>query len=214
MIKELGTTYGLTFSFMDLEQGRALAFRWGDEYFWDPCDEARAKSIYEQVNGEGSWVSWESDAQQTIEDCNSDYLPEMFLGSLSGTTKFVWGCRGGLFAMDRDLDQDDVEALIDAHLLDREDARRRVIERAKSRVAMSSDIDDMEAVDGSDRRAIPDKVKTAVWQRDGGKCMKCGTNRELEFDHIIPRAMGGADSFRNLQLLCGPCNRQKGANLI
>nr|WP_240896502.1 HNH endonuclease [Kineococcus vitellinus] len=63
------------------------------------------------------------------------------------------------------------------------------------------------------RRAIPKDVKMYVWQRDGGVCQECGSNRDLEYDHIIPVSMGGSNTERNLQLLCEPCNRSKGAQL-
>jgi len=33
----------------------------------------------------------------------------------------------------------------------------------------------------------------------------------LEFDHIVPLAAGGPNVADNLQLLCRPCNRSKGA---
>jgi 5-methylcytosine-specific restriction endonuclease McrA len=32
-------------------------------------------------------------------------------------------------------------------------------------------------------------------------------------DHVIPVALGGATTLANLQLLCGACNREKGADL-
>lgn len=35
------------------------------------------------------------------------------------------------------------------------------------------------------------------------------TNRSMEFDHIIPLAMGGTDDVNNLQILCRKCNRGK-----
>lgn len=63
------------------------------------------------------------------------------------------------------------------------------------------------------REAIADEVKAFVWNRDGGCCVKCGGRERLEFDHIIPVSMGGANTARNLQLLCEPCNRAKGAAL-
>lgn len=63
------------------------------------------------------------------------------------------------------------------------------------------------------REVIPDDVKAFVWQRDGGRCTKCGTNENLEFDHIIPLAMNGNNTARNIQLLCGPCNRDKAGHL-
>ena len=63
------------------------------------------------------------------------------------------------------------------------------------------------------RGAIPDDVKHLVWQRDGGACRSCGATLELQFDHVIPVSMGGASTPENLQILCGPCNRRKGASL-
>ena len=63
------------------------------------------------------------------------------------------------------------------------------------------------------RERIPDDVKMFVWKRDNGKCVKCGSQVKLEFDHIIPLSMGGSNTARNLQLLCEGCNRSKGANI-
>lgn len=58
-------------------------------------------------------------------------------------------------------------------------------------------------------RTIPQSVKDAVWRRDEGRCSLCGRNELLEFDHIIPYSKGGANTYRNIQLLCQECNREK-----
>ena len=58
-------------------------------------------------------------------------------------------------------------------------------------------------------RQIPQQVKTAVWQRDQGKCVQCGAISYLEFDHIIPFSRGGASTVNNVQLLCRRCNLEK-----
>ena len=58
-------------------------------------------------------------------------------------------------------------------------------------------------------RSIPQAVRNAVWQRDGGKCVECEDDQYLEFDHVIPFAKGGASSENNLQLLCRKCNMSK-----
>lgn len=65
----------------------------------------------------------------------------------------------------------------------------------------------------SERQPIPDDVKIFVWRRDGGQCVKCGSQEKLEYDHIIPISKGGSNTARNLQLLCEKCNRLKGANI-
>ncbi len=59
------------------------------------------------------------------------------------------------------------------------------------------------------REPILQIVQDKVWNRDGGRCVKCGSNEKLEFDHIIPFSKGGANTYRNLQLLCESCNRKK-----
>ena len=62
-------------------------------------------------------------------------------------------------------------------------------------------------------RHIPQDVKTAVWQRDGGKCVHCGASGPgacLEYDHDIPHSKGGANTLSNVQLLCRKCNGEKG----
>ena len=63
----------------------------------------------------------------------------------------------------------------------------------------------------SKSRHIRQDVKDKVWNRDGRKCTQCGSNENLEFDHIIPFSKGGKSTYRNLQLLCQTCNRSKGA---
>lgn len=46
-----------------------------------------------------------------------------------------------------------------------------------------------------------------------GRCAncRCDIRYAYEVDHIVPLAAGGAHADENLQLLCGDCNRRKGA---
>jgi len=62
-------------------------------------------------------------------------------------------------------------------------------------------------------RHIPQEVKVEVYHRDGGRCVICNSDVNLEFDHIIPFSKGGANTIENIQLLCHSCNLKKGANL-
>ncbi len=64
------------------------------------------------------------------------------------------------------------------------------------------------------RSGIPDDVRLLVWERDDRKCQKCGSRVELQYDHIIPVSLGGANTPENLQILCGRCNRLKSASVV
>ncbi len=59
------------------------------------------------------------------------------------------------------------------------------------------------------RERILDEVKIAVWRRDNGCCVRCGSRENLEYDHIIPISRGGSNTLRNIELLCERCNRIK-----
>ena len=63
------------------------------------------------------------------------------------------------------------------------------------------------------RKSIPEAVRVFVWRRDEGKCTRCASRKNLEFDHIIPLVEGGSDTSRNIELLCEACNRSKGSRI-
>jgi hypothetical protein len=62
---------------------------------------------------------------------------------------------------------------------------------------------------GQRRELIPEDVKLVVWARDGGACTRCGSKKNLHFDHIIPVVKGGGNSAENIQVLCQTCNLMK-----
>ncbi|HWH11549.1 MAG TPA: HNH endonuclease signature motif containing protein [Solirubrobacteraceae bacterium] len=103
-----------------------------------------------------------------------------------------------------DLRPDDVRALV----LEAENRKRLKLEKAHALNAIAGEGDTK-----ARRQPIPQQIKTLVWQRDAGRCVDCATRKDLEFDHIIPLALGGSNTARNLQLLCAACNRRKGATL-
>lgn len=63
------------------------------------------------------------------------------------------------------------------------------------------------------RRHIPDALRIQVYDRDGWKCLHCGSVERLSLDHIHPYSLGGEDTLDNLQTLCRPCNSRKGARV-
>jgi hypothetical protein len=82
------------------------------------------------------------------------------------------------------------------------------VERARTYAATPT------ARETASRQAIPDVVKMIVWERDRGRCVKCGAQTELQFDHVIPVALGGGNDEANIQVLCGPCNRRKRDSIV
>lgn len=102
-----------------------------------------------------------------------------------------------------DYTADDVRAVV----LEQKRRNQKQLERAHSVVAVG------ESGNNAKRQPISEEVRRLVWRRDGGRCQRCGSQELLQFDHIIPVALGGSSEPDNLQLLCAPCNREKSANI-
>jgi uncharacterized protein YozE (UPF0346 family) len=66
------------------------------------------------------------------------------------------------------------------------------------------------------RGAISPKLRFEVFKRDEYRCRICGSSAQdgvqLEVDHVHPVSKGGTSDMANLQTLCKPCNRGKGAS--
>lgn len=122
---------------------------------------------------------------------------------LSTTDRNLWQFQSRFYWDNDSLNGSQIYAL----LVTRAQRERQRIERAQAMVAMGT------MPRQHVRGAIPDDLKQYVWQRDRGRCRQCGNQHELQYDHIIPVVMGGATTVENLQILCGPCNRRKGAVL-
>jgi 5-methylcytosine-specific restriction endonuclease McrA len=60
------------------------------------------------------------------------------------------------------------------------------------------------------RRSISPTRKN-ILKRDGYRCQYCGTKSgPMTVDHVIPRTMGGKDTWENLVCACVKCNTRKG----
>ena len=64
----------------------------------------------------------------------------------------------------------------------------------------------------SSSRYIPKAVRQAVLIRDNNRCVKCGSQKDLQFDHILAIVNEGSNEEANVQLLCKRCNLDKGVS--
>ena len=61
-----------------------------------------------------------------------------------------------------------------------------------------------------ERGRVTNKLRFAIYARDGNRCCKCGrATQDLEIDHIYPISKGGKSTYDNLQTLCHDCNVRK-----
>ena len=118
------------------------------------------------------------------------------LAQLDGRT--YWAFERRVYWEDAGLTGEDVLAL----LRDRQRRAQRTLERAHAALAGERA--------QPRRQPVPRAVRLAVFERDGGRCVECGSAFDLQYDHVIPVAHGGAGTVDNLQVLCAPCNQAKG----
>jgi hypothetical protein len=117
-----------------------------------------------------------------------------------GRETLWWTGGEDLFWADDELSGEDV-ALLVWDRARRQDARLQRLRKIRARE---------ERVVAARRERIPAEVRAFVWRRDDGRCVNCGSEDDLQFDHLIPWSRGGGNGVENIQILCGICNREKG----
>ena len=60
----------------------------------------------------------------------------------------------------------------------------------------------------------PNFTRFNVFLRDKFLCQYCGSNKELTFDHLLPRSKGGKTNWDNVVTACSNCNVKKGGGLL
>ncbi len=119
-------------------------------------------------------------------------------------TRRLWFAQGTYYWASDDMDAETVSLLA----WDRERRQDARLDRLRKIRAAEED------ADRGRRERLPDEVRAAVWRRDEGRCVRCGSEQELQFDHVIPFSRGGGNVTENIQILCGPCNRAKGNSIV
>jgi 5-methylcytosine-specific restriction endonuclease McrA len=106
-------------------------------------------------------------------------------------------------------------------------ARRALVLLFQGKVEMIETADGLRVRTVTNSYALPSVVR--LWQyrkvpykrimltrknihvRDNNTCQYCGMNKgPLTVDHVVPKNMGGTDSWENLVCACSRCNNKKG----
>lgn len=90
--------------------------------------------------------------------------------------------------------------------------RRRYPERAKANSAVQ--VHRRRARLLGNGGAFTAKQWLALKAKHGHLCLCCRKHRKLEPDHVVPLCKGGRNDIKNIQPLCGTCNRRKAAKHI
>jgi len=141
--------------------------------------------------------STKEEVERSINDQKTNPVP-----LVSGGKKTLWAFHGNFYWDDQGLGGDDVKAL----LLQRERRNQQQLNTARSLMRA-------EESGRPVRVRIPTEIRRAVFERDGGKCIECGSSFDLQYDHVLPVSQGGATTVQNLQLLCADCNLRKSDSL-
>lgn len=59
----------------------------------------------------------------------------------------------------------------------------------------------------SNRKHLSKTDKETLVLMYGSKCRSCGSERNIEWHHIVPLALGGEDTFENMVPLCYECHK-------
>jgi 5-methylcytosine-specific restriction endonuclease McrA len=141
---------------------------------------------------------WKESEFQTIRDREADDPVALWRDG----RRLLWVFHGSFYWEDEGLEGDDVKALV--HQRERRSQQKLQTARSLMRA---------EEQGRPTRIPIPSDLRRAVFERDGGCCVECGSNFDLQYDHVLPVAHGGATTLENLQLLCADCNRRKSDTL-
>ncbi len=123
---------------------------------------------------------------------------------ITDSQQFSWFYKSYNYLMSGDYSYEQKKLLI----YEDYDKERRRFERLKQKY-----LEEDSTKDTKNRPRIPENIRIQVWRRDDGKCARCGSRENLEYDHIVPISKGGSNTTRNIELLCEKCNRSKSNNI-
>ena len=120
----------------------------------------------------------------------------------------LWFYSGFLLYVNRqcrsERDYEYIKLKVEEHVLERGDEYQKLIDKISRLRQISKNRQQIT------RKQISDNILAFVLLRDLSKCVLCGDDRNLQFDHILPVSRGGNNEPENLRILCRQCNLSRG----
>jgi hypothetical protein len=232
---ELAHSAGEVISYLEMCQSWSASLQRGMNFHLRPdCSvilmSRRANAPYrDRIEEDGRVLIYEGHdvprSSQTLSPKIVDQLSETPGGKLTQNGMFAKAAqkaKGGLALPELVAVYEKIHAGIWAfngffHLTDawtESDGKRSVF---KFRLKLSEEADTVHASPGDEplhNRLIPSAVKLEVWKRDKGRCVLCGSQKNIHFDHDLPYSKGGSSLLAaNIRLLCARHNLSKGAKI-
>lgn len=85
-------------------------------------------------------------------------------------------------------------------------------EHRAAREALKAQIEDACVAYRTLKMAMGTSLRARIFARDGSRCRYCAkdlTIAQITFDHVVPEAKGGKETFDNLVICCNACNVSK-----
>ncbi len=133
------------------------------------------------------------DEYQSLIQSQKEYPVELLTDP--ATQKRWWMFKDRFYVGDTGLSPEEVNALA----LLKQDVFTERLRKAVLFMESKSGISPQES------KLIPEDVKVFVFDRDRGKCVKCGGIRDLGFSYKIPLEKGGSNTEDNIRLICKEC---------
>jgi 5-methylcytosine-specific restriction endonuclease McrA len=92
----------------------------------------------------------------------------------------LWPYLDGFWWDDDDLDAEDIKALV----LQRKRQKEQKLRSARSLMRAEEN-------GRPTRTPVSTELRRAVFERDGGRCVECGSNFDIQYDHIGLEVAGG-----------------------
>lgn len=130
------------------------------------------------------------------------------IGYGTGIVQRLWFFSNFLLYVNRqcrsEKDYEHIKLKVEEHVLERGDEYQKLVNKIDRLRQISSNRLQI------NRKQVSDHVLAFVLQRDLNKCVLCGDDSNLQFDHILPVSKGGNNEPENLRILCQRCNQSRG----